>query len=90
MVLIVQPGGAGSRGRTVDTTSKQHYTCGIVGLGLTAVSIFFAYSVLVAVASLVPLLSTTAIVFVAVVTWFLLWLTLDVAWSWMHTRRATS
>lgn len=83
MLFVIRSGGAGPRGRTPEATVRDasigrgHYVCGVLGLGTALLAVFLAYSVLVAVASLVPLLSTTTIAFVGVVTWVVLWVALD-------------
>lgn len=56
-----------------------HWACGLVGGVLTAFVVFLAYSTLVAIVSVVPLLSTTALVLGAVVLWVVLWLAIDVS-----------
>lgn len=92
MLLVFHPGGAGPRGRASERTEggealgRGDYVCGVLSLGAALLSMFLAYSVLVAVASLVPLLSTTTIAFVGVVTWLVLWLVLDTARLWLLGR----
>lgn len=94
MLFVAHSGGAGPRGRTPDAPvresalGKGHYVCGVLGLGAALLAMFLTYSVLVAVASLVPLLSTTTIAFVGVVTWVVLWLVLDAARIWLRRRTA--
>lgn len=94
MLFVAHSGGAGPRGRTPDATvrgaspGRGRYVCGVLGLGAALLAMFLAYSVLVAVASLVPLLSTTTIAFVGVVTWVALWLALDAARIWLRRRTA--
>ncbi|SFG09913.1 hypothetical protein SAMN04488063_1415 [Halopelagius inordinatus] len=94
MLFLIHSGGAGPRGRTPDTAMRDatlgrgHYACGVLGLGAALLAMFLAYSVLVAVASLVPLLSTTAIAFVGIVTWVVLWLVFDAALIWLNQQAA--
>jgi hypothetical protein len=61
-------------------------TCGAVGFGLALVALAFGYSGVVAVASVVPLLSTTAVVFTGVLLWLVSWLGLVVAVEAVRTR----
>lgn len=92
MLFAVHPGGAGPRGRTPkskagsEALGRGHYVCGVLSLGAALLAMFLAYSVLVAVASLVPLLSTTTIAFAGVMTWLLLWLAFDAARLWLLGR----
>lgn len=93
MLFAIHSGGAGPRGRTPDATrdaalGRGYYVCGVLGLGAALLAMFLTYSVLVAVASLVPLLSTTTIAFVGVVTWVVLWLALDATRVWIRRRTA--
>jgi hypothetical protein len=85
-VFVVSTGDEGSTGEYPHAV-RNHYALGAVGLGITMVSVFLAYSVLVDVANLVPLLSTTLIVFVGVVMWVVAWLTLDVVHEQVVRRR---
>ncbi|MDS0293012.1 hypothetical protein [Halogeometricum luteum] len=66
--------------------ARSHYAFGAVGLGIAVLSVFLTYSVLVGIASLLPLLSTTVVTFVGIVTWVVVWITLDVAHD-RYTRR---
>jgi hypothetical protein len=69
--------------------TRGHYACGAIGLGVAVLSVFLTYSVLVGVASLLPLLSTTVVTFVGIVTWVVVWITLDVAHDrYVRRRRA--
>jgi hypothetical protein len=88
MLFVAQSGGteAGRAERAGSATG--YYACGVVGLGLAAVSLFLTYSLLVALTSFVPLLSTTAIAFVGVVVWLGFWLGLDATRSWVVRRRS--
>lgn len=85
--------------RTEDGTSagpytpgaRNHYAFGAVGLAVAVLSVFLTYSVLVGVASLVPLLSTTVVTFVGILTWVVVWITLDVAHDrYVRRRRASA
>jgi hypothetical protein len=68
-----------------------HATCGVVGLGAALAVLAATYSALVAMASLVPLLSTTWLVFAGVLVWLFVWLVLDLALlGWRGRRRAES
>ncbi|WP_318569678.1 hypothetical protein [Salinigranum marinum] len=60
--------------------------CGAVGLGLTVVVLTFGYSVVVAVAMAVPLLSTTAIVFTWAFLWLVTWFVLVVGVAYVRDR----
>ena len=60
--------------------------CGAVGLGLTVVVLAFGYSVVVAVAMAVPLLSTTAIVFTWAFLWLVTWFVLVVGLVYVRDR----
>ncbi|RYJ13519.1 hypothetical protein ELS19_05805 [Halogeometricum borinquense] len=71
-------------------TARNYYVFGIIGLGITILSVFLTYSLLVGIVSLVPLLSTTAIAFVGVVTWVVVWLLLDLAYEHYVRQRSTS
>jgi hypothetical protein len=51
-------------------------TCGVVSLAVAVVSLGVGYSVVVAVVSVFPLLSTTAIVFIWAFVWLVTWLAL--------------
>ena len=85
-VFVVSTGDEESAGEYPHAV-RNHYALGAVGLGITMVSVFLAYSALVDVANMVPLLSTTLIVFVGVVAWVVAWLTLDVLHERVVRRR---
>ncbi|MDS0298612.1 hypothetical protein NDI76_07650 [Halogeometricum sp. S1BR25-6] len=71
--------------------ARSHYACGAVGLGVAVLAVFLTYSVLVGLASLLPLLSTTVVTFVGILTWVVVWITLDVAHDrYVRRRRATA
>jgi hypothetical protein len=61
-------------------------TCGVVSVGVAIVALVFGYSGVVAVVSVVPLLSTTAIVFTLVFLWLVAWLVLVVTLSLVQAR----
>jgi hypothetical protein len=61
-------------------------TCGVAGLGLAVVALAFGYSGVLAVASVVPLLSTTAVVFVGVFLWLAAWFGLVLAVGAVRAR----
>ncbi|MFC6825841.1 hypothetical protein [Halopelagius fulvigenes] len=92
MLFVAHPGGAGPRGRAPesraggDALGRGYYVCGALSLGAALLAMFLAYSVLVAVASLVPLLSTTTIAFAGVLTWLVLWLAFDAVRLWLLGR----
>jgi hypothetical protein len=66
-----------------------HATCGVVGLGAALAVLAATYSALVAMTSLVPLLSTTWLVFAGVLVWLFVWLVLDLALlGWRGWRSA--
>jgi hypothetical protein len=77
------PGGTGI-GRTGQVT------CGAIGFGLALVAVAVGYSGVVAVTSVVPLLSTTAIVFTWVLLWLVAWFVLVVAVATVRRRLVDS
>lgn len=71
--------------------SRNHYALGAVGLVVAVLVVFLTYSLLVGVANVVPLLSTTVVTFVGVVTWLGVWMTLDVAHDrYVRRKRASA
>jgi hypothetical protein len=94
MVLVYIPHGPGGvSGREPTGVERigvtRHYVCGFVGFGIALGVLAGLYSLVVAVTSAIPLLSTTALVFLGVVLWVLVWLTLDALVAWAG-RRATA
>ena len=65
-------------------------TCGVVSLGVAIVSLAVGYSVVLAVVSVLPLLSTTALVFVWAFVWLATWLALLVGVTVARSRLAVS
>ena len=61
-------------------------TCGAVGFAVAVVALTLGYSAVVAVTSVLPLLSTTAIVFIWVFVWLAAWLGLVVGLSVVQSR----
>jgi hypothetical protein len=61
-------------------------TCGVVSLAVAVVALAVGYSVVVAVTSVLPLLSTTAIVFVWAFVWLVTWLALLVGVTAVRSR----
>ncbi|MFC5366158.1 hypothetical protein [Salinirubrum litoreum] len=72
-------GGIGRRG---------HYACGVISIAVVLATLVVSYSLVVAMTSAVPLLSTTAIVLLTVVVWVLVWLLLDMTLLWWVARTA--
>ena len=71
--------------------TRNHYALGAVGLGIAALCVFLAYSVLLGVAELFPLLSTTVLTFVGVITWVVVWIALDVTYDrYVRWKRASA
>jgi hypothetical protein len=68
--------------------ARRHYVCGAISVVVVLATLLASYSLVVALASTVPLLSTTAIVLLTVLVWALVWLTLDMALLWWAGRRA--
>ena len=64
----------------------EHYSCGLVGLAVTAAALLFLYPALVAATRPLYLLSSVALVFVVVTAWVLLWLSLEFVWEWRTGR----
>jgi hypothetical protein len=64
----------------------EHVTCGLIGLLVAAVLVSAVYPWLVAATSALQLLSSTALVFIAVGLWFLSWGALEMAWEWRAGR----
>lgn len=62
-----------------------YWVSGVVSAVLTLVVVALAYPALVAALSVVPLLSTTAVVFAALLVWFPLWFVVDAS-----TRRVVA
>jgi len=82
-------GHGGTHGPTEEWTTVgrvEGAACGAVGLGLTAVVLTFGYSVVVALAMAVPLLSTTAIVFTWAFLWLVTWFVLVVGVVYVRDR----
>jgi hypothetical protein len=67
--------------------ARRHYACGAISVVVVLATLLASYSLVVALASTIPLLSTTAIVLLTVIVWALVWLTLDVALLWWSDRR---
>jgi hypothetical protein len=61
-------------------------TCGAVGFAVAVGALAVSYPVVVAVTSVLPLLSTTAIVFVWAFVWLFTWLALVVGLSLVRSR----
>ena len=73
-----------------DTVGRvEHYSCGVAGLLVTAVSVFFVYPLLVALARPLSVLSSTAVTLAFVVAWFVTWALFECALTW-RSGRATA
>lgn len=81
-----EPNACARPGERAEVGRVGQATCGVVSVGVAVVALGFGYSGVVAVASVVPLLSTTAIVFTWVFLWLVAWLVLVVALSLVRTR----
>ena len=85
-------GGTGGRrplrddGGTHTVGRVEHYSCGAAGLGAAVVALLLLYPLLLVFTEPLRLLSTTAIVFVFVVIWFVAWALFEVAWEWNAGR----
>jgi len=66
----------------------EHCSCGLAGFLTTAVVFALFYPTLVALASHLHLLSSTALVAVLVTVWLATWLAFELAWQWRSTRRS--
>jgi len=93
MVLVYIPHGSGGLGDRDPATvaavgGPRHYLCGFVGFGIALGVLAALYSLVVAATSAVPLLSTTALTFLGVVVWVLVWLALDAIVWWAGERRS--
>jgi hypothetical protein len=64
-------------------------TCGIVSLAFAVVALGVGYSVVLTVVNVVPLLSTTAVVFVWAFAWLVTWLGLLVGLTAIRSRLHT-
>jgi hypothetical protein len=92
MTLALVPhttGGVGDDGETVGGLGRRsHYACGVISVAVVLATLAVSYSLVVAMTSAVPLLSTTAIVLLTALVWVLVWLTLDMALLWWAARAA--
>jgi hypothetical protein len=90
--IVYIPHGGGGRGPVSDEAGVErvgrveHYSCGAAGLASAVVVVFLAYPLLLTFTRPLQLLSTTAIVFVFVVLWFVTWAAFEVAWEWNAGR----
>jgi hypothetical protein len=80
--------GSGDRSRDpVETVGTvEHVACGLTGLFVAGVLVTAFYPALVAVTSALRMLSSTALVFVAVGLWFAVWAALELVWEWRAGR----
>lgn len=93
MTLALVPhgigGGLGDDGETVGGIGRRHhYACGVISVAVVLATLGVSYSLVVAMTSAIPLLSTTAIVLLTVLVWVLVWLSLDMAILWWVARAA--
>jgi hypothetical protein len=72
--------------RTGTVGRVEHYSCGLVGLVVTAAALLFLYPALVAATRPLYLLSSVALVFVVITAWVLVWLSLELVWEWRTGR----
>lgn len=73
----------GSERRQRETVGTvEHCSCGLAGFLATAVVFALFYPTLVALASHLHLLSTTALVAGLVTVWLATWLAFELAWEW--------
>ncbi|EMA08259.1 hypothetical protein [Haloferax denitrificans] len=68
----------------IDATER--YVCSLIGLGTVAGVLLLFYPLLLAVTRPFQQLSITALVFVLVTVWLLVWLGTELVWEW-HTGR---
>jgi ABC-type nickel/cobalt efflux system permease component RcnA len=93
MTLALVPhsigGGLDDDGERVGGVGRRsHYACGIVSVVVVLATLGLSYSLVVAMTSAVPLLSTTAIVLLTALVWVLVWLLLDMSLLWWAARSA--
>jgi hypothetical protein len=82
-------GGHGNSGEDVGGLGRRgHYACGLISVAVVVATLVVGYSLVVAMTSAVPLLSTTAIVLLTVVVWVLVWLLLEMTLLWWSGRAA--
>ncbi|SFR43341.1 hypothetical protein [Halogeometricum limi] len=80
-MVVFTVGVGGAKSHPNSHAVRDHYLLGVVGLVVAALAMFAAYSLLVSVANLVPLLSTTFLAFVGIVLWVFVWMALDVVYG---------
>lgn len=87
------PGGAGTDSQPGRKSSEfrrtgglERYFCTVGGFFLAAALVVLLYPLVLAVTRPFGLLSSTALVFVLVSTWFVTWISLEVAWEWRAGR----
>jgi hypothetical protein len=93
MTLALVPhgigGGLGDDGEGVGGLGRRsHYVCGVVSVVVVLATLGVSYSLVVAMTSTIPLLSTTAIVLLTALVWVLVWLMLDMSLLWWAARSA--
>ncbi|WP_049920637.1 hypothetical protein [Haloferax sulfurifontis] len=68
----------------IDATER--YVCSLIGLGAMAGVLLLFYPLLLAVTRPFQQLSVTALVFVLVTVWLLVWLGSELVWEWQTGR----
>lgn len=79
-----RPSANGTRPREPDFA--EHCACCVTGLVAVSLTALLVYPVLVAATRPLQLLSSTAIVFVLVFLWLLVWVAIEIAWEWRAGR----
>lgn len=67
-------------------SSVEHWLTGIVGLAVTAAVAVVLYQYVVAMAQQLEYLSSTALIFLFMGVWILVWAFLEVAWEYRAGR----